>query len=147
MADYVPVPVEAARQIGQTFQKGVVAIVSLDDVHQLIHTTTWGKSAEQKHVAATLGDRLAKAAGADLSQKTSFADFRDRSATEAAQDIDRLAEENRALRRLIADCQRVAEVKFSRWGLCDQIDNNGAPYMSSWAEGVIRHALGGNHAG
>jgi len=137
-AVYVPVPVEAARQIGQQCHKDIVVVISIDDAHQLTHTTTWGRSVDHKQLAAALGDHLTKAAGGDLRERIRFADFRARSAAEAAQQIDQLSQEVRDLRELITDATEVAIRKHCPFGLCDQIDNYGNAYQSQWAAEVIR---------
>lgn len=93
MHEYQPVTVDAARQIGLHFAKGVVVIVAIDLAYDLIHCTTWGASAAEKYRAAELGDLLAKTAGGDLARKTGFEDFRTRPPAEAAATIDRLTQE------------------------------------------------------
>ncbi len=99
MTEYQPVPVDAARQIGQHFGKGIVVILAVDDAHALIHCTTWGETAEQKHSAAQLGDQISVFVGMDLSRRSTFEDFRTRSEADSAATIDRLIRERDDLRR------------------------------------------------
>jgi len=84
--DYLPVTVEAARSVGICFHKDVVVILSIDRSHDLMHTTTWGRSAEDKVFAARWGDVLTAASGSDLTQRQTFEDFRtmERAALNAA---------------------------------------------------------------
>lgn len=75
--EYKPVPVWCARDISRNFDKGVVVIISIDEAHNLVHTTAYGQSAEQKLTADILGESLTTALGCDLAQKRPFEDFRD----------------------------------------------------------------------
>lgn len=100
MDDYKPVTVEAARQIGQHFEMGVVVILSMDSKHNLMHCTTWGDSAAQKALAADLGDQLARSSGIDFSKLQTFEDYRTRTQAESAQIIDRLTQERDALAKV-----------------------------------------------
>lgn len=87
--EYQPVPVRAAREIAVKFDKDVVIILCWDQCHQRFHTTTYGRTAEWKQVAALLGETVTGAAGGMLSDKVTFEDFRTRSAAEAAETIER----------------------------------------------------------
>lgn len=111
MNEYQPVPVEAARQIGQQLSKAIVCIVAIDSQHDLLHVTTWGDSADRKYQAARLGDSIARWAGADLNRRTNFEDFRTRPAAESAQVIDQLTQQLRIMRslaeRVVAECDEV----------------------------------------
>lgn len=73
---YLPVPVDVAREISNRFEKSIVVIISFDEAHQLTHTTTYGKRAADKIVAAEWGEKFTEASGADLSSKTNYEDFR-----------------------------------------------------------------------
>lgn len=77
MSEYVPVPVEAAREIAQKFAKDIVVIVATDRAHDQIHTTTYGRSQFDKIHAAELGPVLATAAGGFVPAAKMFEDFRD----------------------------------------------------------------------
>lgn len=72
---HIPVPVEAARQIADRYEKTVVVILAYDPLSELIHTTTYGRGAQEKEVAAWAGEQAAKAVGCDLQQKRTYADF------------------------------------------------------------------------
>lgn len=88
MGDYTPVPVHAARQIAEAFHKDAVVIVSLDRACEMTHTTTYGRSAEDKDFAAAWGDRMVRAVGVDPRREgvKFYEDFRDptKAATAAA---------------------------------------------------------------
>ena len=84
---YKSVPVSAARDIANVFDKNVVVIVSWDSTHNLMHTTTYGKSEMDKIWSASLGEIVTKAAGGDVSQKLTNEDWRLR--TEAGWAIEK----------------------------------------------------------
>lgn len=73
---YREVEVSRARTIAKDCHKDIVVILSWDKESGLIHTTTFGESPEDKINAANLGDMLAQAAGADITQATTYEDFR-----------------------------------------------------------------------
>lgn len=73
---YKPVPVEAARELADKYDKSIVLIWSWDPVHGLLHTTTYGKSLQEKHWAAQGGEIAAKALGAIMTEKEVYEDFR-----------------------------------------------------------------------
>ncbi len=56
--DYQPVPVSTARTISEVFKKDMVVIVSWDFAHNKLHTTTFGKTEKDKHIAAKIGDAM-----------------------------------------------------------------------------------------
>lgn len=96
---YEPVPVTAARAIATQFSKSQVIIIAWDQAHALVHTTTYGVSAEDKAHAARAGDICAKALGCDLSKKGEIReDFRE------AYDPALLAEARELLDALVRDC-------------------------------------------
>ena len=74
---YVEVPVSAAREIAERYQKDIVIINAWDAVHQLIHTATYGVTAVDKRFAAHGGHLTSQALGADLSRMQNFSDYRD----------------------------------------------------------------------
>lgn len=74
---YIPVPVEIARMIADKYQKAIVIINTWDITHGLLHTTTYGRSLEQKHQAAKGGEIAATALGADMPKADKYQDFRD----------------------------------------------------------------------
>lgn len=74
--EYSPVPVAAAGQIALQYAKDVVAIFSIDRAWNRTHITTYGKSAEDKCVAATVGGAIATTLAGGLDHATTFEDFR-----------------------------------------------------------------------
>lgn len=88
MSSYLPVPVDAARQIAHQFEKDVVVVVSVDNAFGQIHVTTYGKQPSDKITAAELGPVLATAAGGFTPASTMFEDFRDSAVS--AQKFDEL---------------------------------------------------------
>lgn len=92
MSDYTPVNVDAARTIGQQFEKDIVVIVSYDDKHETVHTTTWGSTPELKTAAGRLGEQCCTAFGGhpDTSLRKYFENFEATPAAEAAMVIDKL---------------------------------------------------------
>lgn len=102
MSDYIPVTVDAARQVANAFQKHIVVIVSVDHLHDKLHTTTYGRYPEDKIVAAHLGEVLAETAGADMGKLQSFEDFRNLPAAERAAEIETLKE---LIRGVISRCE------------------------------------------
>lgn len=79
--NYVPIPVEVARQIGQQFKRQVVVIVAWEQAGGMLHVTTWGELATHKAWAARLGSILADSAGSDIAKMTSYEDFREPTAS------------------------------------------------------------------
>ncbi len=94
---YCLVPVEVAADIAARFSKNAVVILCWDDTYALIHTTTWGRSAGDKLLAADAGETAAKAIGCDLSQQRVYEDFR--------LDAAKLKEENDRLKLTIAELE------------------------------------------
>lgn len=76
MSEYIRVPVEAAKDIALKFQKNSVIICSWDAKHELLHTTTYGVTPEDKVNAADGGETCASALGMDLARGQWFEDFR-----------------------------------------------------------------------
>ena len=69
---YLPVPVEAAKTIGEGFKKSMVIVNAWDEEHQLLHTATWGDDPAHKAMAADGGRIAAKALDANLLQVHTF---------------------------------------------------------------------------
>jgi hypothetical protein len=88
--DHTPVPVSAAREIGQRYRKSQVAVISWDPVSGLVHTTTWGETPSDKVQAARLGEILTEAAGGVRSLRTQYEDLPGplREAVDAMQILD-----------------------------------------------------------
>ncbi len=76
MSNYIPVPVEAAKDIAERFQKSIVIIFAHDPVHGQIHTTTFGVSAQEKLWAAQGGEIATKALGGVTELSVEFQDYR-----------------------------------------------------------------------
>lgn len=77
MNEYKPVTVAVAGDIAKAFDKDVVVIFAIDHVHAKSHFTTFGKTANDKIVAAEYGDLIAnEIAGAQIDKKETFEDFR-----------------------------------------------------------------------
>lgn len=76
-SSYIEVPVSAARQIAEQFQKDIVIVNAWDSVHELMHTTTYGVTAADKRWAALGGALSSEALGCNLAKVKSFSDFRD----------------------------------------------------------------------
>jgi hypothetical protein len=74
---YKDVPVAIAKQVGEMFGKDMVVILCYDKKTCYTHTTTWGREAEDKEIAAKAGEITAKALGTDLTAKTTYQDFHD----------------------------------------------------------------------
>lgn len=88
--EYKPVPVAVAVAIAENFDKEMVVILAYDAVHQLTHTTTYGRTPQSKEIAADAGDRCTVELGAAIEAKRTHEDFRNRSEAEAAATIERL---------------------------------------------------------
>lgn len=76
MSEYKPVPVDRAKGIALDFSKDIVIICVWDREHNLLHTTTYGVSPEDKVSAAKGGEIVAQALGMDLHKSTHYEDFR-----------------------------------------------------------------------
>ncbi len=100
MSDYLLVPVAVAAEISERFEKDIVIVICWNAEHNKFHMTTFGRAAIDKVNAADLGEILADAAGAVLSEKTVYEDFR--------LDAARLKEENDRLKRRIAELEAPA---------------------------------------
>jgi hypothetical protein len=82
--EFKPIPVAAAKSIAEQFDKAMVIINAYDEKHEMNATATYGVTPQQKEIAADAGERTAKALGSAIEAKTTFEDFRHRSAAEAA---------------------------------------------------------------
>jgi hypothetical protein len=103
MAEYRPVPVQAAEYIAKTFNKSMVVVLAYDRVHAKTHTTTYGVSAIEKEQAAAVGEVCTNTIGADLSRKIVYEDFhRDYDPARFKESLEVLHAVNRALISLIA---------------------------------------------
>ncbi len=103
--EYQPVPVKAAKEIAEKYDKAIVIINTWDTKHGLLHTTTYGVSQEQKHQAAKGGDISAKALGADMPRSNFYEDFRKNELAQAQQEAVSAERE-----RIIIELKRVANI-------------------------------------
>jgi hypothetical protein len=76
LPEYNPVPVETARRVGDEFGKSIVIINAWDPVHGKLHTTTWGRSGDEKGWAALGGQRTAQVLGAVPDLGEIYQDYR-----------------------------------------------------------------------
>lgn len=104
--EYIPVPVLAAKAIGEDFEKHVVVVLAWDEAYNLLHTATWGASALQKSQAAALGEVCASAAFTDMSKKKTYEDFRDIPAAEYVAKIEGLEKEIKRLKGRKRPCPK-----------------------------------------
>lgn len=91
--EYKPIPVEAAKQIAETYKKNMVVIMAYDNVHEQIHTTTYGVSPEDKNLAAVWGELFTAITGADVVKSTWYEDYRTTKEAEWKAEKDRLERE------------------------------------------------------
>jgi hypothetical protein len=75
MGEYLEVPVIAAKEIAEKYQKQAVVILAYDEMAALTHTTTYGVSAYFKENAAAVGWICSEAIGCDLSRRHDYEDF------------------------------------------------------------------------
>jgi hypothetical protein len=75
--DYRPVPVEAAKHVAQVYEKDQVVILAWDRAHETLHTTTYGKTAEDKVSAGGLAVLCNQAAGLDGEPRTTFEHYKE----------------------------------------------------------------------
>lgn len=97
---YLPVSVEAAREIARAFHKQVVVILALDRVYQLTHITTYGTNAAYKDVAARIGEELSGQHASEEGRDT-YQDFRASDEAKAAERIEQLTDEIERLKKLL----------------------------------------------
>lgn len=78
MGEYKPVPVHAAAQIADLFEKDVVVIFAIDAANCRAHYTTFGRLPGDKLLAAEYGALFARAVHTrdELDQQICFEDFR-----------------------------------------------------------------------
>ena len=60
---YVEVPISAAREIAESFEKDQVIVVTWDKAHGMMHVTTYGKTLEDCAQAAVGGNFVKKSLG------------------------------------------------------------------------------------
>lgn len=111
---YLPVPVEAARQISVGWRKQIVVIVSIDHVFDKTHFTTYGQEPEDKMIAARLGEAICTATGHFIEQAEVSEDFRTVDAAKRQADIERLE------RVLVACDHALGSLLAVRGGMTDE---------------------------
>lgn len=60
MSDYIPVPVPAAQKIADEYDKEQVIIICGDNKHNMLHFTSYGKTATEKLDAARISYLIKK---------------------------------------------------------------------------------------
>ena len=98
MSEYHQVPVAVAEEIAFRFEKDIVVILCWSEQFEKLHTTTFGQSAQDKLLAAEIGESLARHCNCDLSQTRTYEDFR--------LDAGRLKEENDRLKARLAELEQ-----------------------------------------
>lgn len=97
--DYIPVPVEAAREVARRYGKCIVVIAAYDREHAEMHITTYGDGVAEKAMAAAGGERVAAALGMPPGG-TTYEDFRTIDAAKRALAIEQLTDACRAAMHL-----------------------------------------------
>lgn len=100
-SEYKPIPVEVARKIAEAYDKSTVIIIAYDPLHQVFHHSTYGVSAEDKVVAANMGESIADMI-ADTPRSKFFEDFRDLDAAKAKVQIDAIQQKLDGCRSALA---------------------------------------------
>lgn len=113
---YVSVPVSAANDIGLRYSKDVVVVIALDMDHEKMHGVSWGAKPEDKILAAKLADFLMVAAGADLSKKETFEDFRQVDLAKSRHQVERIVNNIRYAETHLARAERgeVGAIEMAR---------------------------------
>lgn len=63
MSKYVKVPIQAARDLAEEFDKDQVIVVTWDKAHGMMHVTTYGRSVEDCEQAAQGGNLIKRSLG------------------------------------------------------------------------------------
>ncbi len=90
MSDYLPIPVAEAKSLGDRYDKSIVIVFAWDPTFELIHTTTYGKSVQDKEWAAKGGEIATAALGGEVLQKLEFEDYRILRIRELEAEVSRL---------------------------------------------------------
>lgn len=101
--DYQPVPVSAARAIGEDFAKDCVVILTFDHASNKTHATTWGRSASDKEGAVQVRDKCLVSIGVDMSDGITHQDYRFTEQGKRAQIVDALVASCRELVQAMKD--------------------------------------------
>ena len=76
--DYLEIPVSAAAAMSRLYKKQMVVILGWDLDRNLIHTTTFGETPQDKLKAAEIGDALTVLVGGAINLQTTYEDFRNK---------------------------------------------------------------------
>ena len=93
-----PIPVDAARQIADQYQKDIVLLVAWDQASSKTHVVTWGREPPQKTSAAAAGDMIRQMLRLEGAAEV-YEDFRREG--EAASTVDALRRQLSAIREAI----------------------------------------------
>lgn len=89
-SNFIHIPVGFARQIGQVCHKDQVVVLGFDHAYAMVSTATWGRTAEDKVIAAKVGVSMTELAGGDIAASIRAEDFRDVDAGKRAAALERL---------------------------------------------------------
>ncbi len=105
MSEYRPIPSAEGKILAEKYAKDVVVILAIDHEHDMVHTTTFGKSPHDKEVAAILGERLGVMLGleSEYGPRIWYEDFRQTRAAEWKAEKDRLEARIRELEEQIGN--------------------------------------------
>lgn len=135
---YIPVPVEAARQISQHCHKEIVVILAYDASFQTTHTTTYGYSPAAKDIAAVWGEQCNAAIGGDQDRSRIFEDFRATTEAENRRRIEDLTGNLNALEAMFGPVDRLFPVDLiEQWKLAQE-SPGGHPIYYVWLEQRVR---------
>src|SRR5262245_38447248 len=113
--EYMPIPVQMARQIAEATQRDIVTILAWSHEHQLLHTTTYGVTAADKVTAARMGDIATQALGMDLLRSEVSEDFRkDLDAGKQCRMLEVIRKHLPALKKMAGQIIHPSENTFSR---------------------------------
>jgi len=98
--NYIPIPVEAAQELAEKYQKSQVLIVAVDPVHGLFHYTTFGVGAEDKVAVAHMADTVADIISDGDTAKV-FEDFRAGEAAQYKAQLDEAEKQIRSLKNIL----------------------------------------------
>ena len=97
---YKPIPVDAARQLADDYEKDIVLFVGWDEASNTTNVVTWGRDPVQKQSAAIAGDTIREALKLGETSAQVHEDFRREG--EAARVVDELRRRLAAIRELLA---------------------------------------------